>query len=117
MRKILFRGKSIVLNIWIYGHLKIDKYGYAYINSEYVLNKYTRIYANTVSQYVGFEDDEGEMIFEGDIIQTPYRKFKVTYKDGVYGDSNGIPMRSSIFGEGGVVIGNIFDNPELLQGE
>ena len=57
------------------------------------------------------------MIFEGDIIQTPYRKFKVTYKDGVYGDSNGIPMRSSIFGEGGVVIGNIFDNPELLQGE
>ena len=57
------------------------------------------------------------MIWENDIIDTPYQRFAVTYSDGIWGDKDGVPMRESIFGEGGTVVGNIFDNPEVLKGE
>lgn len=46
-----------------------------------------------------------------------YQRFAVTYSDGIWGDKDGVPMRESIFGEGGTVVGNIFDNPEVLKGE
>lgn len=61
------------------------------------------------------EDWKGRKIWENDIVETPYRRFVVVYADGVWGDRDGIAMRESIFGEGGAVIGNIFDNPELLK--
>lgn len=71
----------------------------------------------TLCQFTGLYDKNGERIWENDIVQTPFRRFVVTYSDGVWGDISGTAMRESIFGEGGTVIGNIFDRPQLLKGE
>ena len=68
----------------------------------------------TLCQCTGLTDDNYKWIWENDIISTPYCRFVVTFRDGVFGDRDGTPMLRSIFGEGGVVIGNIFDNPELV---
>ena len=73
--------------------------------------------SETLCQFTGLMDKNGNRIWENDIVQTPFRRFVVTYSDGVWGDISGTAMRESVFGEGGVVIGNIFDHPELLKGE
>jgi uncharacterized phage protein (TIGR01671 family) len=75
----------------------------------------------TVGQYTGLKDDKGAKIFEGDIVKDPkgqcgvifWKKndacFAVNWKmeDGTYETDTCIGY--------GEVIGNIHDNPELLE--
>lgn len=124
MREILFRAKRIDNGEWVEGQ-------YAYMLNprtesgepiKHLICNGTNIFndvidPSTLCQYTGLKDWNGKMIWENDIIDTPYQRFAVTYSDGIWGDKDGVPMRESIFGEGGTVVGNIFDNPELLKGE
>lgn len=121
MREILFRAKRVDNGEWVEGYPVKYPSGKAEIFKECgeppdILLR-CEIDPETLCQYTDMKDWNGKKIWENDIVYTPYRRFVVTYSDGVWGDRDGISMRESIFGEGGTVIGNIFDNPELLKGE
>lgn len=84
-----------------------------------------KVIPETVGQYTGSTDKNGNKIFKGDIVKNEYRKgqyqsFKVVYDDRLYCWQ--VENKYGILGFlynviGGIeVIGNIHDNPELLKG-
>ena len=141
MREILFRGQTrrygekVRLNgekiksNWVYGGI-FSQNGdgdFAIIyQQEPTVEKYP-VYADTVGQYTGMKDKNGKRIFEGDIIDFSDR----SYSDG-YGvvryDAEGTEFEfvyddhyeglgRCYYPEDVEVIGNIYDNPELLGDE
>ena len=142
MRTIKFRGKFVYANadgslIWVYGSLfqtdtlrnvgkakifKTDTYDGVIANNEVILG--------TVGQFTGIVDRNGVEIYEGDIIQTYDSKGKPILHE-VYYLENEARFATKLIGyenlnEGQLtqkwineldfeVIGNIFDNRELLQ--
>ena len=139
MREILFRGKTThkeegeFNNVWVYGDLikNGDRY---YIhpqanvfNTEGELSKLMLVHEvipETVGQWTGLVDKNGAKIFEGDVLDT--LGFIVTYKadtrEGYGMDAGWYIQRDDFEGWGElenvkdhVVLGNIYDHPELLE--
>ena len=125
MRKILFRGKSEDNGEWVYGYYAcIGKHHYILtgklnligaVNFEHYL-----VIPETVGQYTGLKDKNGKKIFEGDILRDDDNEENgvVEFIDGefyvVFGnvETHGIYDIACCC----YVIGNIHDNPELLEG-
>ncbi|MGN1451535.1 MAG: YopX family protein [Eubacteriales bacterium] len=146
MREILFRGKRLNNSEWVEGFLYIThdgEYEIGCYNSELNIERLTDIVdPSTVGQYTGLKDKNGKRIFEGDIIRTHYanaRKYdfleQVVFHNGRFcaiynfqGHGNGkmwaniadgvphLPQDKTPYMEWCEVIGNIHDNPELLEG-
>lgn len=127
MREILFRGKRTDNGEWVEGYLlKADGVYTKIINYEVkngeVYDYHYFVDPKTVGEYVGMTDKNGKRIFEGDIImrftcdKNTTLKGVVEYADGAFGvrfaDGAG---QFICFFEYGEVIGNIYDNPELLK--
>ena len=118
MHEILFRGKRKGNNFWIRGDLvRINNICYIYI-----AGIPREVAPETVGQYTGVTDKNGVKIFEGDILSTPKWKGVVTWGDGYggYCVQHGInrPAIDIVMNEFDVeVIGNIYDNPELMEGK
>lgn len=134
MREILFRGKDM-FGKWIQGDLL------QYLNSQilHIAQNYTgaggqEVVPETVGQYTGITDDNGKKIFEGDILKVVDSKYKRTYitKVCIYFntlcvktcgnsyESTPIGFANAIWDSESYkveVIGNIYDNPELLEVE
>lgn len=130
MREILFRGKHSEKSMWDYGDLYID-HGKVYIGSRDTMHGvrvYGEVIPETVGQYTGLTDKNGTKIFEGDIVKLRLLAAKMEWK-GVCEYRNGAfglawqyaGQRYSTFA--GTcnaeyeVLGNIHDNPELMEGE
>ena len=132
MREILFRGKDIKGN-WYEGLLCHNKKK----NEWYISNKAGiptayQVRPETIGQYTGLTDKNGVKIFEGDIVEyetgKKVRIGRVFFSDfrssfSVTAGKNGSArINNDLFnyiqnGNSVIVIGNIYDNPELVEGE
>ena len=122
MREILFRGKAIDGGKWLYGDYQ------SYAGTAQIWENTTDgewnylVQPETVGQYTGQTDKNAKKIFEADIVLV----------DGEYGvvGWDDEASRFMILVDGRIyaialdrergreveVVGNIFDNPELLKG-
>ena len=132
MRKILFRGKSKVTGNWFYGNL-VNTYSDDELVLTSILEQSTTsgsvvVDPDTVGQYTGLTDKNDKKIFEGDIIRYTANEcsdiFTVSWDNkaarfAAYG--LGLGENSSLGDfvfydpQKCEVIGNIYDNPELLK--
>ncbi|MFR1269419.1 MAG: YopX family protein [[Eubacterium] siraeum] len=130
MRERLFRGKRVDNGEWIVGGLLQDDDGKTYIvgyehrggidgmiDAELIL---WEVIPETVGQYVELPDKNGEKIFEGDIVRdtedfdvgkiffdTYTAMFVIGFETTIADFNDGYSLE---------VIGNIYDNPELVGG-
>lgn len=92
------------------------------VYSGHWLSSFYDIDTSTVGQYTGLKDKNGKRIFEGDICKIHNLVYKVEFKysEWVFTilSKTGYcyPVFNSHCGEYCEVIGNIYDNPELLKG-
>ena len=145
MREILFRGKQVSDGEWIEGYVfpQVIDGGYAplCITTEPICaNDYSEILgdwaivdSSTVGQYTGLTDKNGKKIFEGDIckfrewdngemcwigyVHFEHCQFIISGGANKECPSNFYLVLSRFSSENIEVIGNIHDNPELLEVE
>lgn len=131
-REILFRAKEKETRIWFEGDLvrDVDGFGEHRTMIYQILGKglWQEVFVNpeTVCQYTGMNDRNGRKIFDGDILKCHYDEFNPEHgvNSKVFWNENGWAIQEdysddiSRLGqydyERGEVVGNIFDNPELL---
>ena len=125
MREILFRGKRADTGDWVKGfyiqkpnpfsedgkpirHCIIDLFPFGH-----------DVDPETVGQFTGLLDKNGNQIFEGDVVEyREYGNLAVVWDDGAfqlmreYTFYDMLDHYTTVFS---VVIGNIHDNPELLE--
>lgn len=137
IREVIFRGKRLHDNKWIYGNFISDCEGNPHIieprffcedghHLQYEDNTDTPVFIipETVGQYTGLTDKNGTKIFEGDIVTGWFNHEKIVGYIFYGGNAQFFIQRDGIYGIGLdnsdcwlEVIGNIHDNPELLGGE
>ena len=131
MREILFRGKAKYNGEWIIsGNVFFgEKRKYMYFpnpNNDPVEKAFVcrEVIPETVGQYTGLTDKNGKKIFEGDIIQGENLILPVEYcgssfcyiqNDTVYPIDDGEVGIYELLQSDYELIGNIYDNPELLK--
>lgn len=124
-RQIKFRGKRITNDEWVYGSLAQWSNGAAAIlvsEDGYRAVWKLRIDPDTVGRYTGLKDDDEKEIYEGDIIEDKYKnRYEVRYdnKRMSWIAHSTIPFENNIplcIVTECTIIGNIHDNPELLEG-
>ena len=141
MREILFRGKRCDNGEWVQGfYVRADHHWHKNgIHKDWIAlgasanggwfalhNKYA-VKAETVGQYTGLTDKNGKKIFEGDIVRcismTDMANMVVIFEDGEFRMVLCEKYKDYIPGCGFYaircfdkeIIGNIHDNPELLE--
>ena len=124
-REIEFRGKRFDNGQWAYGNLIIDDSGNSEI-IDYENNREIRydVRGETIGQFTGKYDKNKRKVYEGDIVlQQGYNgrkeKMVVRFENGAFivGYHSGSSTRKKpmLISDKCEVIGNIHDNPELLQ--
>lgn len=123
MREYLFRGKRVDNGEWVYGYYVKGATRHCVLKSLAQSHIYDVI-PESVGQYIGFKDKNGNKIFEGDVVEfLDIDKFKwkgvVVYQKEcslyiVKANSGWEFAFYDIFEERVEVIGNIIDNKELL---
>ena len=142
MREILFRGKTDK-GEWVEGYVFDDDLkesnkmfiGYIVIENGIAIGQnFYEVIPETVGQYTGLTDKNGTKIFEGDIHEhiVGGKSYLFVVKHGKYYDFEASDKRygwhfqntktndcNSFYGDEedyANIIGNIYDNPELMKG-
>lgn len=128
MREILFRGKRAENDEWVFGDLRHIFYGECYPhivdNSNGLNNSVCGLQVDpaTVGQFIGLTDRNGVKIFEGDIVHVKACSCcftgHVIYwpEEARYACKTKSGIRYAICARLEFeVVGNIYDNPELLE--
>lgn len=137
MRKIIFRGKRVDTEEWTTGSFIVTNCGHTGIAT---FTKYNgaieciidEVIPETLGQFTGLYDRDGKKIYEGDIVEwyyTPEMKsspFVVEFQHGAFGyvycgefhsfeGNKNFDFRLFDTDKRFTLIGNIYDNPELLN--
>ena len=128
MREILFRGKRADNGKWEYGDLWCNPYGKRVVCVVSPINDQGTTGGNevdpeTIGQYTGLTDKNGRKIFEGDIVRYGDTIHRVVFEQRngtayfglVYSSFETLPFGHYQDLKQIEVIGNIYDNPELLE--
>lgn len=123
MREIKFRGKRKDTGEWETGSLVIIRSGCSdasYFIADKMSGYNTPVIPETVGQYTGLRDRSGREIYEGDIMQGKYNLVLIKWGRTAflpYRNQNGSFSKVTNWAsvEKGEIIGNIYDNPELLE--
>lgn len=126
-REILFRGKRMDNGKWTCG----DRVYFAnqpkpciyYCRENYTL--ITAVHPETISQFIGLYDANGNWLFEGDIIKgNQGSAYVIEYGEGIAGylaraaeESTWTPSMNAGTMKNYRIIGNRWDNPELMGKE
>lgn len=121
MREIIFRGKRLNDGEWVEGNFVkgcIDDFAYIVeFGNKDLCRNYVEVIPETVGQYTGFDDKNGKKVFEGDILKAEiwweqggcYPHTETRFIEATFPN-----MYKNHF-EKFEVVGNIYDNPELLR--
>lgn len=112
MREILFRGKRKDNGEWISGDLRQWSETSTGI-CDRDLKRTFPVRPETVGQFTGLTDRNGKRIFEGDVVRIDGKAYEVKYMLGQFFVGINMPIAYKRFDC--EVIGNIHDNPELLN--
>lgn len=127
-REILFRGINFQKE-WVYGDLfhsyANDDMAIAYYREGSKTPTFDAVFSESVGQYTGLKDKEGNKIFEGDILSGQNCHFVVKYDErqaefvavnSTLPKGFGLPMSQTWIDETNKIIcGNIHNNPELMK--
>lgn len=129
MREILFKAKRIDNGKWIEGYYQ-KRYGmcgeiehYIFWTQSYTIWEYAEVDPETLCQYTGLKDKDGNRIWENDIVEVKKKSFAIILWDEIKATfvirKNGW-LYDHFFSEGidpedANVCGNYFDNQELLE--
>ena len=129
-REILFRGKNTRYNCWEYGFYTQFEPGHPCSGTyngiiHYIYNisgNPTDVEPETVGQFTGEIDKNGVKIFEGDILDHFATYGYVIFGDGMFSMSSSAKVNFGyrqplcyLDSDECEIVGNIFDNPELLE--
>nr|DAG37346.1 MAG TPA: YopX protein [Caudoviricetes sp.] len=129
MREILFRGKRVDNNEWVYGFLSKSRGNNHFLSlcidhEENGVMLSSIVEPETIGQYTGLSDKSGVKIFEGDIVRYSGEKHIVVFE--TRGETGYFGIKIDHIETWGFclsvpaklmeVIGNIHDNPELAEG-
>ena len=128
-RTIKFRGYNKKNNKWIYGYYLVNR-GQHFVVEDGIANPLNTwedylVEADTIGQFTGLLDKNGIEIYERDIVQCDEFIYQVCYERKRiasfyivrYGDMYRHYFGEAMEAEDCVVIGNIYDNPELINGK
>ena len=124
MREIKFRAQDIASNKWLFGDIRHHKDDVCIFDQGGT--KGEQVKRETVGQFTGLRDINGKDIYEGDILDVSYADeesyLEVRFVRGVFaflwnGDLDDEFPCNAPTHEWAKVIGNIYDNPELLNKE
>lgn len=123
MRQIKFRGKRLDNDEWVYGDLiHIDDSDIGIV-TDYDHWQGCRVDPETVGQFSGLLDRNGKEIYEGDILcckdDPDFLPETIEFDEGCFMAKDGytsVPI-STIDTRYRVIIGNIHDTPDLLNGK
>lgn len=121
MREILFKAKSISTGEWVYGN-----YAFTDTNGEQHFIFQNKAFEHevdkdTICQFTGLTDKNGNKIWENDIVDTHNRGVgysrleKVIYENGGFFPISTHGWECEPDADEIEVIGNVFDNKELLE--
>lgn len=134
IRNYKFRAQRVLDKMWVFGDLLFSHEGCHIVESQYFkpsndeAPELTEVIPETVGQYIGNKDIDGNDLYEGDFVKYQYLRYRkpivvvafIEYK--YYGfylsknetkliDSRALMLSHKLFER----VGNIHDNPELLH--
>lgn len=127
-REILFRGKRQGSTEWVLGFYnefanpKTGEHEYFIqtVKPNGRIDVIHKVEPETVGQYIGLKDKNGNKVFEGDIVIIPGIGYvrTVEYHENRFCLVGRFRVFTGVFYlEDWAIIGNIHDNPELLEAE